>query len=44
MSDDELLFFSQGVFKANDELIVFSLEEFLKFRQDLKKYLDDEIK
>lgn len=39
MSDDELLFFRQGVFQADDELVVFSLEEFLKFKRRLKKYL-----
>lgn len=39
MSDDELLFFRQGVFKADDEIVVFSLEDFLKFRMALKKYL-----
>jgi hypothetical protein len=39
MSEDELLFFRQGVFKADDEIVVFSLEEFLKFRRALKKYL-----
>lgn len=39
MYDDELLFFRQGVFRADDEIVVFSLEEFLKFRRALKKYL-----
>lgn len=41
ISDDELLFFKYGIFKAEDELLVFSLEEFLKFKRSLKKYLKE---
>ncbi|MDP1551483.1 MAG: hypothetical protein Q8M06_00520 [Methanobacteriaceae archaeon] len=39
MADDELIFFGQGVFKGDEDLIVFSLEEFLIFRRQLKRAL-----
>jgi hypothetical protein len=33
MSDDDLLFFKDGVFKVDDELVEFSLEEYSKFKK-----------
>lgn len=37
--DDDLLFFKHGVFKVDDELVVFSLDEYSKFKKVMMKYL-----
>ncbi len=44
LKDDELVFHQQSIFQEGDELVVFSLKEFLKFQLELKKCLENALK
>lgn len=38
--EDEIVFHQQSVFQEGDEMVVFSLKEFLKFQLEIKKCLE----
>ncbi|MBU4535254.1 MAG: hypothetical protein KKF16_05425 [Euryarchaeota archaeon] len=38
--EDEVILYSHGVFRADEELVVFSLKDFLIFQEDVKKSLE----
>ena len=40
LKENEMVFHQQGVFQEGDEMVIFSLEEFLKFQLELKKCLE----
>ncbi|MCK9150602.1 hypothetical protein [Methanobacterium alcaliphilum] len=44
MSYDEAIFYRQGVFTGEDDLLIFSLDDFLKFREYMKEYLGETLK
>lgn len=41
ISTDESIFYRQGVFKGEDDLLIFSLDDFLKFRNELNEYINE---
>lgn len=41
LEEGEISFHKQSVFENGDELVVFSVEEFVKFYQELKECLDN---
>jgi hypothetical protein len=41
ISDDETVFYRQGIFKGDDDLLIFSLDDFLKFKEELNNYLTE---
>ncbi len=40
LKKDEMVFHQQSVFQEGDEMVIFSLDEFLKFQLELKKCLE----
>lgn len=44
LKNDELVFHRQSIFQEGDELVVFSLKEFLKFQLELKKCMENALK
>ncbi len=44
LKNDELVFHRQSIFQEGDELVVFSLKEFLKFQLNLKKCMENALK
>lgn len=41
MSRDEAVFFRQGVFSGEEELLIFSLDDFLEFKMEMDKFLKE---